>query len=138
MPVAILDRALGTVGIRGRQRRAHVLEADAVFVERLRTQLHTHRRQRAPAHGHLAHAGHLRELLRENRRRRVVHLSLRHRVRGQREDHDRRVGRIHLAVGRVAGQTARQQAARGIDRSLDVARGAVDVAAQVELQRDAR
>ncbi len=70
--------------------------------------------------------------------RRVVHLPLRQRVRGQRQNHDRRVGGIDLAVGRIARQSRRQQAARGVDRRLHVARGAVDVAGQIELQRDAR
>ena len=61
---------------------------------------------------------------------------LRQRVGGEREDHDRRVGRIDLAVGRVARQVRRQLAARRVDRRLHVARGAVDVAVEVELQRD--
>ena len=60
------------------------------------------------------------------------------RLRGQRQDQDRRVGRIDLAVGRVAAAGGRQVGARGVDRRLHVARGAVDVAVEVELQRDAR
>ena len=60
------------------------------------------------------------------------------RLRRQRQDQDRRVGRIDLAVGRIARQVGRQIGARGVDRRLHVARGAVDVAVEVELQRDAR
>jgi hypothetical protein len=41
---------------------------------------------------------------------------------------DRRVGRVHLAVRGIARQPARQERARGVDRCLHVARGAVDVA----------
>ena len=57
---------------------------------------------------------------------------------GEGEDQDRRVGRIHLAVGRVAAQRGRQVGARRVDRRLDVARRAVDVAVEAELQRDVR
>ena len=53
---------------------------------------------------------------------------VRQRVRGQRQDQDRRVGRVDLAVGRIAAQVGRQVGARGVDRRLHVARGAVDVA----------
>ena len=38
-PVAVVDRALWTVGVSCSKRGAHVLEADAVFVERLRVEL---------------------------------------------------------------------------------------------------
>ena len=101
--VAVLDRPLGLVRVRRRERRAHVLEADAVLEERIRVELDAHRGQRTAAHAHLPDALDLRELLRHDRRRGVVHLPLRHRVRRERQDHDRRVGRVHLAVRRIAG-----------------------------------
>ena len=75
--------------------------------------------------------------LRQDVARRVVHLALRQRLRGQREDEDRGVGRIDLAIGRIARQVGRQVGAGGVDRGLDVARRAVDVAADIELERDA-
>ena len=56
--------------------------------------------------------------------------------RGQRQRDDRRVRRVHLGVGRRIGKVARQRRARGVDRGLHVLRGAVDVAAEIELQRD--
>ena len=71
-------------------------------------------------------------------RRGVVHLRLVVGVRRQRQDHDRRVGRIDLAVGRIARQVGRQLAAGRVDGGLHVARGGVDVAVQIELQRDRR
>ena len=71
-------------------------------------------------------------------RHRVVDLPRRARRRGQRQDDHRRVGRVRLAVGRVAAQRGRQVGARGVDRGLHLARGAVDLAVQVELQADAR
>ncbi len=54
------------------------------------------------------------------------------------DDEDRRVGRVHLAVRRLERQVRRELAAGGGDRRLHVARGGVDVAIQVELQRDRR
>ena len=56
--------------------------------------------------------------------------------RGQRQRDDRRVRRVHLGVGRRIGKIARQRRAGGVDRRLHVLRGAVDVAVEVELQRD--
>ena len=56
--------------------------------------------------------------------------------RRQRQDEDRRVGRVDLAVGGARRQVGRQLGRRGGDGRLDVARGAVDVAVEVELERD--
>ena len=53
-----------------------------------------------------------------------------------REDEDGRVGRVDLAVGRPRRQVGGQLAAGGVDRRLHVARGGVDVAVEVELERD--
>ena len=55
-----------------------------------------------------------------------------------REDQDRRIGGIDLAVGGRGGQVFRQLAAGGVDGRLHVLRGGVDVAVEVELQRDLR
>ena len=53
----------------------------------------------------------------------------------KRVEHDRRRGRIHLAIGRR--QHALRQLAQGLgDCGLDVLRRRVDVATQGELQRD--
>ena len=57
-------------------------------------------------------------------------------VGGHRQDHDRRVGRVDLAVGRRRRQVARQLPSGGVDRGLDVVGGGVDVAVEIELQRD--
>ena len=128
--------ALGPVGVRGREHGAHVLQAEAVAVQLRRIDLDAHARaascrprspgrRPAPATAS-AH----------DRRGRVVHLARGQDVRGQRQDQDRRVGRIDLAIGRVARQVGGQIAAGGVDGGLHVARGGVDVAVQIELQRD--
>ena len=57
--------------------------------------------------------------------------------RGQSQDQDRRVGRVHFFVSRVARQIGWQLAARRIDGGLHVSCGRVDVAVQIELQNDA-
>ena len=136
--VADIDAALRTVRIGAGERGADVFEADAVFVERLRDQLDADRRQRTAADHHLADAFDLRQLLREHGRGRVIEVAAGRGVRCQGQDQDRRVGRIDLAIGRIAAQAGRQVGARRVDRGLHVARRAVDVAVQPELQRDAR
>ena len=58
--------------------------------------------------------------------------------RGQREIEDRLVGRIDLGEGRRRRHALRQQARRLRDGGLHVHGGAVEVAAEVELERDLR
>ena len=128
---------LGCRPWRDRQQAAHVLERQA------------HRRRASPdrpARGPTASAGRRsstcatpaiwRDLLRQHGLGVVVDLGQRQRVGRRRQDHDRRVGRVHLPVGRRRRQVLRQLAAGGVDRRLHVAGGAVDVAVEVELQRD--
>ena len=57
-------------------------------------------------------------------------------LRGQRQDHDRRLRRVDLAVVRHARQRAGQQRPAGVDGGLHLARRGVDVLAQVELEHD--
>ena len=52
--------------------------------------------------------GDLREPLLQDGRCRIVERGRRQLVRGQRDDHDRRVRRVHLAVGRIARQVGGQ------------------------------
>ncbi len=66
----------------------------------------------------------------------VAQLAQRDGVGRQRQGDDRRVGRVHLGIGRRIGQVARQRRAGGVDGGLHVLRGGVDVAVEVELQRD--
>ena len=74
--------------------------------------------------------------LRQDRVGVIVDLVDRHRVGMDGVDQDRAVGRIDLLVGRRVRQVLGQQAAGRVDRGLHVLRRAVDVARQVELQRD--
>ncbi len=133
-----LDGALGPVGIGRLDGGAHVLRADAVAVQRERQQLHAHRGQRAASDLHVAHALHLRDALADHVGDGVVDLARGARPGGEREDDDRRIRRVDLAVGGVAAQGGGQVRPRGVDGGLHFARGAVDLAVQVELQADAR
>ena len=132
-----VDAALRAVGVGAAECRADVFQPNAVFVERRRQQLDAHGGQRAAADGDFADAFDLRQLLGQHGRGGVIEFGRHQRVRGQGVDQDRRRGGIELAVGRIASQARRQVGARRIDGGLHVACGAVDVAADVELQIDA-
>ena len=95
------------------------------------------RGERAAAELDIADALDLEQLLRQHRGDGIVDLAGRARLRGQRNDHDRRVGGVHLPVGRVRAQRRRQVDPRRIDRRLDVACRTVDVAVERKLQRNA-
>ena len=137
-PSALLDCALRAVGVGRGERRPHVLQPDAVFEQRARIEFDAHRRQRRSADDHLADAAELRQALLQHVARGVVELAAGQRLGGQRQDQDRRVRRIHFPVCRVGLEAGRQVGVRRVDRGLHVAGGAVDVAVEAELQRDAR
>ncbi len=134
--VRAAERALRRVRRAVGERRAHVLEPDADAREPLGVDLNAHGRLLPATHEHLAHARNARQLLCEHRVRRVEQLRERLRRRAQRNDHDRRVGRVDLAIRRARRQIGRQLTARGRDRRLHVARGRFDAAIERKLQRD--
>jgi hypothetical protein len=76
--------------------------------------------------------------LRQHRFRVAVHLRQRQGLRGQGEEQHREIGRIALVVRRRRRHAFRQAARRARDRRLHVLRGGVDVAIEIEGQRDAR
>ena len=128
--------ALGTVGVGVAQRAADLFETDSVVVQRVDIQLDANPGQRTAADRYLAHALNLRELLGQDRIGRVIDQAAAQGARGQRQDQNRRIGRVHFFVGWVARQIGRQLAARRVDRGLHVACGRIDIAVQVELQND--
>ncbi len=134
--IAAGEVSLGDIGVRAGQRRADGLQADPVFVQRHGIQFHADAGQGTSADDDLSHAGDLRELLGEDGRGRVVHLSLGVGVGSQRHDHDGRIGGIDLPVGWIGGKVGREVATRRVDGRLHVAGRAIDVPAQVELQGD--
>ena len=129
MFVTFLDHALGPVGVVGVDGGTHVIQADAVFVKRGRVDLHAHRGQRAAAHRDLPDAFYLRELLAEYGGGNVVHLPAIKGLRSERNNHDRRVRRVDLAIGWIARQAGGQFDPRCINGRLHLARRAIDIAA---------
>ena len=128
---------LGRFALALLRRVADLLETDSVVVQCVEVQLDANAGQRTAADHHLANALNLRELLGQDRTGRVIDLAAAQGVGGQRQDQNRRVGRIDLFVGRIARQIGGQLAARRVDGGLHVARGGIDVAVQIELQDDA-
>ena len=130
--------ALGQVGVLLAQHRADVLQPHAVAVELGRIDVDAHARKRASANGDVAHSVNLRQPLLHDGRRGVIEAAAIVDLRRERDDHDRCVGRIDLAIGWVGWQIGREVAASGVDRRLHVTGRSIDVAVQVKLQRHAR
>ncbi len=130
------ELALGTIGVLRRQHGADVFEAEPVGVELRGVDVDAHRRQRAAAHDHLADAVDLGKRLLQQGRRHVIEAPAAVHLGREGEDEDGRVRRIHLPILRVVGQVGGEVSAGCVDRRLHVARGAIDVPVQVELQDD--
>ena len=111
----------------------HVLPGQARGGEPYRVEPHAHRRLFGAVDGDLRDAIGLRQTLRQDAVGGVVDLRCGQGVGGQRQRHDRRIGRIELAVVGAGGEIRRQIGDRRVDCRLYVTRGAVDVAVDVEL-----
>ena len=85
-----------------------------------------------------ADAGKLRQLGHEPALDHVLHVGELHRLRGDAEREDRRVGRVDLGVDRRRRQVGGQQVAGRIDRRLHLLLGDVDGEVEPEAQRDQR
>ncbi len=132
-----VDGTLGCIHIGAGDSLAHLLQPQPHAVDAGQVELHPHRRQRGAAHGDRADARDLRNFLRQNGGARIEHLPARQALGGERQNHDRRVRRVHLFVSRPPGQAGRQQRNGRIDRRLHFSCGIVDVFRQTELQNDA-
>ena len=119
------------------QHGAHVFKSEAEAVQLRGIDINAHCRQGAAADVHLAHAVDLQQALLHDRGGGVVKLAAIVNIGRERKDHDRRVGGIDLSIGWFARQVRRQIGSRGVDRSLNVTRRAVDTSVQIKLQCDA-
>ena len=131
------DLALGTVGILPAQHGGNVLQAETIAVELGRIHVHPHCRQGTTPNAHLPDALNLGKTLLHDGGGGVVQRSAVVHIGRKRQNHDRRIRRVDLAISGIAGEIRGQVTARGIDRGLDVARGSINVAVQIKLQRDA-
>ncbi len=135
---AIVDRPLWFTHVGVADGRAHRIQRDALVKQRLRVQVNAHRGQRAAADVYVTHAVNLRDTLRQLGGGEIVQFALRIGVWGQRQDHDRRIGRVGFAIGWTTGHPAWQQVLRGVNRCLHVARRAVDITIEVKFENDTR
>jgi hypothetical protein len=127
----LIDRAVGQSG-------SHRLKIHALGGELRRIDLDPDRRVLRAAHTDEPDAGHLRQLLRKDAVGVITNLSQRQRVGGERDQENRRVRRIDLAIDRRVQQVRRELPGCGVDRRLNVLGRRIDRAVSAELQRDLR
>ena len=127
---------LRLIGVGAAESGSHQVEADSGVVQLRRIQLCPDGGLSGATYKDLPNALHLRQLLRQDRVGGVVHIRLGNGVRRHRQNHDGRVRRVYFAVGRILRQVGRQGASGGVNGSLHIASGGIDVAIEVELQDD--
>ena len=113
-----------------------ILDRNAISSEAGEVSLDADGRSDVAFDRHMADAGHLAEARPEQCVSDVAETAQRDRVGGQRQGQDRRVGRVHLGIGRRVGKVLGQRRCCGIDGRLHVLRRGVDVATELELQGD--
>ena len=133
-----VEISLRSVDVEVADRRANVVDVEAVGGQRLGFDLHPHRRTVAAADADEADAAQLRNFLREPGFAQILELGERQRFRRHRERHDRRVGRVDLGIDRRGRQIARQQIVGRVDGGLDLLLGDVEAQIEAELQSDDR
>ena len=131
-----VDRAFGRVHGGGGDDVCHILHLQAQCRQFGRVDLHAYRRLLLAADRDLGDARYLRNLLRQNILGIVIDGRDRQHVGMHRQDQNCRIGGIDLAIGGRRGQILRQLASGGVDARLYVLRSGIDVAIQIELQRD--
>ena len=133
---AIGDLAFGQVGVLQAQHGLQIRKGESIAGQLRGICVHAHGRQRAASDSDLPYALYLRQLLLDDGGGFVIQFVGTVFVRGKAEDHDRRIGGIDLAIGRIARQVGGQIGSRRIDGGLHIARRAIDVAAEVKLNGD--
>src|SRR6516162_6745913 len=131
-----LDLALWVVYGGGDKRIADILHAQALCGERRRVDLDAGGVRHRTEHKDLPDPGLGREPFRDDIVGVLVDDVWRQRVGVNGIDQDGEVCRVYLAIGRRSRHVLRQQPAGRIDRLLHVLRRRIDIARQIELQRD--
>ena len=132
------QRTLRSVGRGCHQCAANVFERQSARSELGGVDLDPNSRSLFAADGDLSDAGHLRDLLCQIVVRVLVNGDKRHCGGVRRKNEDRRVGGIEFLVGRRRRHGLRQRLARRGDRGLHVLRRQVDIAVEIELNRNRR
>jgi hypothetical protein len=120
--LAAIESALGLINGAVSKRGSHCLKIEALRGELRWIDLDSDRRILCSADGHEPHAGHLRELLREDAVCVIADLRQRKRFRRERDEQDGSVRRVGLAIDRRVEKIWRKLAGGGIDRRLDILR----------------
>jgi len=124
------------VGVSRLNRCAQRLETDAIAVELVGIGFHANRWARASPGEDLTDAFNLGKFLSEDGISSVIDLGRGNIVRGQGENQNGSVRGIDLAIVRLAGKIGRELASSSVDGRLNVARGGVDIATEIELESD--
>ena len=119
--------ALGQVHVRVSHRRTDIFEAQPVGGQRGGVGLNPYSRPLAAADAHQAHAGQLRNLLPQRSVGKIFHLAQRHGSRRQRQNQNRRIRRIRLAVDRRVRKIRRQVCVRCVDGRLHLLLRHIDI-----------
>jgi hypothetical protein len=133
-----LERSHGRVGVGGLERRGHIVHREVARGESVGAHANAHREALLPVHVDLRDAGQRRKRGGDEVVAEGIQVRQRHRRRRDRHEHDRRVGRVHLAVERRRGHLHRQVARGAEEGGLHVHRGLVDVAVLGEFEGDLR
>ena len=134
--VRAVERTLRAGDVGRRNGAVEVGDRQPVGGEASHVGLDAHGRANAALDRNMADAGHRRQALGDERIGEVAQVAHRDDVGCERQGDDGRVGRVHLGVGRRVRQVARQRRAGRVDRRLHVLRRGIDVAPEIELQRD--
>src|SRR5262249_34983670 len=128
-----VERALGGIGCRGNQGRAHLFEGKACSGELGRVHLNPDRWLAVATDRNAGDARHLRDCRDPEVAGLVLNLRERLRLRAHREGEDRRIGRIDLPIRRGRRHRLRERPAGSGDRRLHVLGRQIDVTIKIEL-----
>ncbi len=130
---AVEELAFRQIRILSGHHLLHGGQADPVAGKLGGVELNAYGGQGRSHYQHFAHARDLRYALLHHRGCFVVEVGNVVDVRLQAQHHDRRIGRVHLAIGGISRKIRGKIGARGIDAGLHVARRSVNITAEIEL-----
>ena len=133
-----VEIAFGRVDIGIGERRAQIVDVEAVGGELAVIRLDAHCRPVPAADADQADPRQLRDFLRETGVGEILDLGQRHRLGGQCQGQDRCVRGVYLGIDRRRRQIRRQQVAGRVDRRLNFLLGHIETEVEAELKGDHR